>query len=125
MDKIIINVPTQELLCFCSERLVKTYRVSTAEKGLGEKKNSLQTPRGWHVIRAKIGGDQPKGTIFVGRRPAGIYSPESEPKDWILSRILWLSGMEVGKNRLGDCDSMQRYIYIHGTPSINPMGIPL
>jgi lipoprotein-anchoring transpeptidase ErfK/SrfK len=123
-DKIIINIPTQELRCFRAETLMKTYRISTAANGVGEKKASFQTPRGWHIIRAKIGEGQPKGTSFIGRRPKGLYSPDQGQKDWILSRILWLSGLEIGKNRLGDCDTMQRYIYIHGTPKDNPVGEP-
>ncbi|MCE9633724.1 MAG: L,D-transpeptidase, partial [Methylophilales bacterium] len=87
------------------------------------------TPRGRHIIRAKIGAGQPENTVFIGRRPTGeIYTPELgaqfPQRDWMLSRILWLSGCEVGFNRLGDCESMQRYIYIHGTPDSEPMGVP-
>lgn len=95
--------------------------VSTAAKGAGELRGSNQTPRGKHIIRAKIGADAPLNTVFAGRRPTGeIYDPElgaqNPERDWILSRILWLSGTEPGVNRLGDRDSMRRYIYIHGTP---------
>jgi len=105
------------------------YPVSTALNGPGEKKNSGCTPRGQHIVRAKIGAGQPAGTVFIGRRPTGeVWSPElaaeHPARDFILSRILWLSGCEVGINRLGDVDSMQRYIYIHGTPDTEPMGIP-
>jgi L,D-transpeptidase YbiS len=105
------------------------YPVSTALNGPGEKKNSGCTPRGKHIVRAKIGAGQPVGTVFIGRRPTGeVWSPElaaeHPARDFILSRILWLSGCEVGINRLGDVDSMQRYIYIHGTPDTEPMGIP-
>ena len=104
------------------------YSVSTASKGPGERCGSEQTPRGKHIIRAKIGADCPVGTVFVGRRPTGeIYSKElaelHKNRDWILTRLLWLSGSEVGKNRLGDCDTMRRYIYIHGCPDSVPMGI--
>jgi lipoprotein-anchoring transpeptidase ErfK/SrfK len=89
---------------------------------------SRQTPRGQHVIRAKIGAGAPPGAVFVGRRPTGeIWSPELAARfparDWILSRILWLSGTEVGRNRLGNVDTMRRYIYIHGTPALEPMGV--
>ncbi len=102
----------------------------TALNGVGEKKNSGQTPRGQHLIRAKIGADQPLNAVFVGRRPTGeIYnaalSQQFPRRDWILTRILWLSGCETGFNRLGDVDTMQRYIYIHGTPDTEPMGKPL
>ena len=104
------------------------YPVSTALNGAGEKKNSGCTPRGKHIVRAKIGAGKPLGTVFIGRRPTGeLWSPElaaeHPARDFILTRILWLSGCEVGVNRLGDVDSMQRYIYIHGTPDTEPMGI--
>ncbi len=104
------------------------YPVSTAANGPGERKNSLCTPRGRHIVRAKIGAGKPLGSVFIGRRPTGeTWSPElaaQHPgRDWILTRILWLSGCEPGLNRLGDVDSMQRYIYIHGTPDSEPMGI--
>lgn len=105
------------------------YPVSTALNGPGERKNSNCTPRGKHVVRAKIGADSPSGTVFIGRRQTGeLWSPAlsaAHPaRDFILTRILWLSGCEPGFNRLGDVDSMQRYIYIHGTPDSEPMGEP-
>ena len=107
----------------------KTYSVSTAKKGVGEKNGSFCTPRGRHIVRAKIGAGQPPGTVFVRRRPTGeVWSPELDAKypgrDWILTRILWLSGREPGKNRLGDVDTMRRYIYIHGSPDRAEMGKP-
>lgn len=110
--------------------LLAEYAVSTALNGAGECKGSGCTPRGRHIVRARIGEGQPSGTVFVGRRPTGeIWSPELAAqfpeRDWILTRILWLSGCEVGVNRLGDCDTMQRYIYIHGTPDTELMGVPL
>src|SRR5690606_20033273 len=88
------------------------------------------TPRGRHVVRARIGAGAPAGAVFRGRRPTGeVWSPELAARypgrDWILSRILWLSGREPGFNRLGGVDSMRRYIYIHGTPDDQPMGVPL
>lgn len=109
--------------------VIRRYRVSTAAKGAGERKNSNCTPRGRHVVRAKIGAGVPVGTVFVGRRPTGeCYSPVLKgrfpDRDWILSRILWLSGCETGKNRLGDVDTMQRYIYLHGTPDDAMLGTP-
>lgn len=105
------------------------YPVSTAANGPGERKNSFCTPRGRHIVRAKIGAGQPLGAVFIGRRPTGeTWSPalaaEHLDRDWILTRILWLSGCEPGVNRLGEVDSMQRYIYIHGTPDSEPMGVP-
>ena len=103
--------------------------VSSASNGPGEQFGSECTPRGQHVIRAKIGDGQPNNAVFIGRRPTGeIYSPElareHPDRDWILTRILWLSGVEPGKNRLGNVDSMRRFIYIHGTPDTEPMGEP-
>jgi L,D-transpeptidase YbiS len=102
--------------------------ISSAENGPGEQNGSGCTPRGWHCIRAKIGAGQPENTVFVGRRPTGeqyneALAREHPRRDWILTRILWLSGLEPGKNRLGPVDSMRRYIYIHGTPDSEPMGV--
>jgi len=107
----------------------KTYSVSTAKNGPGEKNGSLCTPRGRHIVRAKIGAGQPTGTVFVRRRPTGeVWTQELHAKypgrDWILTRILWLSGREPGRNRLGDVDTMRRYIYIHGSPDSAEMGKP-
>ncbi len=103
--------------------------VSTALRGPGEEKDSFRTPRGDHVIRARIGAGAPLDTVFVGRRPSGeIYTPalgRAYPgRDWILTRILWLSGLEPGRNRLGNVDTMQRYIYIHGSPDETRLGVP-
>ena len=109
-------------------RLLASYTVSTAANGPGERKDTGCTPRGRHVVRAKVGACRPLGTVFVGRRATGeIWTPQlamqSPERDWILTRILWLSGCEPGRNRLGEVDSMQRYIYIHGTPDTEPMGV--
>jgi lipoprotein-anchoring transpeptidase ErfK/SrfK len=128
---IEISIPDQTLtLRDARGELLVKYAISTARNGPGERKESGCTPRGAHIIRAKIGAGQPVNTVFVGRRPTGeIWSPELAEnfpnRDWILTRILWLSGCERGFNRLGDCDTMQRYIYIHGTPDTEPMGVPL
>ncbi|HUW98943.1 MAG TPA: L,D-transpeptidase [Acidiferrobacter sp.] len=103
--------------------------VATAKKGVGEQYGSYQTPRGLHIIRARIGQNAPRNGVFVGRRLTGeIYSPALRQvypeRDWILTRILWLSGLEVGKNRLGKVDTMRRYIYVHGAPDEDAMGVP-
>jgi hypothetical protein len=108
---------------------IARYAVSTATHGPGEESGSLCTPRGLHYVRAKIGAGLPLNTVFVGRRPTGeIFGPELSARhperDWILTRILWLCGREVGFNRLGPVDTMRRYIYIHGSPDDVPMGIP-
>ncbi|MHB8455218.1 MAG: L,D-transpeptidase family protein [Acidiferrobacterales bacterium] len=103
--------------------------IATARNGVGEEFGSERTPRGWHVIRAKIGAGLAPGAVLVSRRATGeIYTPglrRSFPdRDWILTRILWLSGLEPGRNRLGSVDTMRRYIYIHGCPDEDPMGVP-
>ena len=107
----------------------RTYVVSTAKNGAGEKNGSFCTPRGSHIVRAKIGAGQPLGAVFVRRRPTGeVWTPEMHERypgrDWILTRILWLSGREPGRNRLGDVDTMRRYIYIHGCPDSAELGRP-
>ncbi|MEO6421131.1 MAG: L,D-transpeptidase [Candidatus Nitrotoga sp.] len=128
--KIKIHIATQTLELFKdSGMLLHCYPVSTAANGVGEKFGSYCTPRGKHTIRAKIGANQPLNTVFVRRRPTGeIYTRElgalHPGRDWILTRILWLSGKEVGFNRLGTCDTMRRYIYIHGTPESTILGQP-
>lgn len=128
--QIEISIAEQRLrLLGDADETLADYPVSTALNGPGEKKNSGCTPRGSHIVRAKIGADNPLGTVFIGRRPTGeIWTPELSAehpaRDFILTRILWLSGCEVGVNRLGSVDTMQRYIYIHGTPDTEPMGVP-
>lgn len=129
--KINIHISTQQLeLCDDQGRVLRRYTVSTAANGAGEINGSCCTPRGRHIIRARIGAGQPENTVFVSRRPTGeIYTPElgaqCPGRDWILTRILWLSGCEVGFNRLGKSDTMRRYIYIHGTPDSEPLGKPV
>lgn len=116
-----ISIEKQELTLLRNGRTESCYSVSTATNGAGEKMGSECTPRGWHKIKAKIGHTQPLNSVFVGRRPTGeIYSSDLSIKypkrDWILTRILWLGGLEPGKNRYGKVDSTWRYIYIHGCP---------
>ena len=140
--RIEISIGQQTLTLFDeSDRVVRRYAVSTASKGAGEVSGSYCTPRGQHLIRAKIGGGQAENTVFVRRRPTGeIYTPELDSRfpgrDWILTRILWLSGCESGYNRgrnrgyksgpnqPGCVDTMRRYIYIHGSPDRATMGVP-
>jgi lipoprotein-anchoring transpeptidase ErfK/SrfK len=124
-----IVLGTQELELVRGREVVRRYAVSTSKHGAGEQHGSERTPRGRHVVRAKIGAGAPEGTVFRGRRPTGeIYSAalaSAHPgRDWILTRILWLSGTEVGRNRLGAVDTMRRYIYIHGTPDSERLGVP-
>jgi len=130
MSRIEINLAEQTLeLLDDVGGLIHSYPVSTSRNGPGEMKDSFCTPRGRHIIRAKIGAGVAENAIFIGRRSSGeIYTPalgERHPaRDWILTRILWLSGCELGFNRLGNVDTMQRYIYIHGSPDSAHMGKP-
>ncbi|MBX3639296.1 MAG: L,D-transpeptidase [Nitrosomonas sp.] len=128
--KIHITIPDQRLALIDDQgTALKQYLISSAKNGTGQQNGSFCTPLGKHIIRAKIGAGQPVNTVFVRRRPTGeIYTPklgQQFPKrDWILTRILWLSGCEPGYNRLGSVDTMRRYIYIHGTPDSVEMGKP-
>ena len=129
MKRIDIDLSQQTLRLYDGRTLLREYAVSTARKGAGEKNGSECTPRGRHRIRAKIGRGAAPGTVFVSRRPTGeVYSDalgaQYPGRDWILTRILWLSGLERGRNRLGDVDTMRRYIYLHGTPDSTGLGRP-
>ena len=128
--KISITIASQTLeLLDADGKLLRRYSVSTAANGVGEEYGSFCTPRGQHIVRAKIGAGQPLNTVFVKRRPTGeIYTSQlgaQHPgRDWMLTRLLWLSGCELGFNRLGTRDTMRRYIYIHGTPDTTVLGQP-
>jgi lipoprotein-anchoring transpeptidase ErfK/SrfK len=128
--RILVSIARQRLTLFDDAgRRLCIYPVSTAAHGAGERNGSQQTPRGKHLIRAKIGSGLPPGAVFVARRPSGeIHSLELAARhpgrDWMLTRILWLSGCEPGFNRLGGVDTMRRFIYIHGAPDTEPMGQP-
>jgi L,D-transpeptidase YbiS len=129
MIRIEVSIPKQIMQLFDGDKMLREYVVSTAKNGAGEVSGSEMTPRGKHIVRAKIGHNSELNSVFVGRRPTGeIYSSELRTqfpnRDWILTRILWLSGLEPGKNRLGNVDTMRRYIYIHGSPDDVQMGIP-
>ena len=126
--KISIALQSLELFEDGLPEPIKTYSISTALKGVGQQEGSGQTPLGRHEIAQCIGGECPLNAVFVGREWTNeIYTPELAEKhperDWILSRILRLRGLEAGFNQGGDVDSYARYIYIHGTPDTEPMGI--
>jgi L,D-transpeptidase YbiS len=130
MQRIHISLADQCLRLYQNQHLHAKYAVSTALNGPGQLRDSACTPTGKHKIRLKIGGHCPLNTVFVGRRPTGeCYSSElarqAPDRDWILTRILWLTGCESGYNRGGNCDSLHRFIYIHGTPDTEPMGVPM
>jgi len=126
---IEVDISLQQLLLIKDDKIIKNYVVSTANNGAGEINGSEKTPRGEHIVRAKIGTNMPISTVFVGRRPTGEYysrqlKQKQPERDWILTRILWLSGTELGKNRLGNVDTMRRFIYIHGCPEEDEVGVP-
>lgn len=128
--EVHISVPRQQLGLYEGDALVRRYAVSTALHGVGELNGSGCTPRGLHRVCAKVGGGCDPATVFVGRRPTGeVYSPElaaQHPgRDWILCRILWLTGCEPGFNRGGAVDTLRRFIYIHGCPDGTPLGMPV
>ncbi|MNO62438.1 L,D-transpeptidase catalytic domain [compost metagenome] len=129
LDFLHISLSDQMLYGFAGGQLVLRMAVSTAANGAGELNGSGCTPRGLHQVRAKIGEGLPGAAVLRGRRWTGeIWTPElhqAHPgRDWILTRILWLSGCEPGRNRQGSVDTFRRYIYLHGTPDCEPMGIP-
>ncbi|MCY3939591.1 MAG: L,D-transpeptidase [Gammaproteobacteria bacterium] len=127
--EVLVEISRQTLQLLEGGKVLGRWPVSTSRYGPGELADSMGTPRGRHRIRASIGEGQPPGAVFVGRRATGeIYSEElarqHPERDWVLSRILWLCGEQPGYNRHGRVDSMRRYIYIHGTPDSEPMGVP-
>jgi lipoprotein-anchoring transpeptidase ErfK/SrfK len=130
MPSIDIDLNSQSAVLLDDDgNIVRRYAISSSRHGAGERSGSFCTPRGRHVIRARVGTGQPLNTVFVSRRPTGeIFdadlAAQYPDRDWILTRILWLSGCEVGFNRLGDVDTMRRYIYIHGTPDSVVLGKP-
>jgi hypothetical protein len=124
-----VSIPRQLLEWVEDDEVVRAWLVSTARNGPGEQRGSECTPRGWHRIRARIGDGTPFNTVFRGRRPTGeIYGDELEARhpgrDWILTRILWLGGLDPGFNRYGNVDTTWRYVYIHGSPDHGVTGIP-
>jgi len=127
--QITISIKSQNLFLIISNKIKFTYKISSAKAGIGQLKGSCKTPLGHHVIRAKIGENNPIYSVYEGRRPTGdIWNKRLNEQvtkdDWILTRILWLSGKEIGFNRLGNFDSMQRFIYIHGTNEEELLGYP-
>jgi hypothetical protein len=127
--RITVDFRNQRLRLLDGDEILMDVPVSTAGNGPGERMGSECTPRGRHLVRAKIGDGAPMGSIFVGRRATGeCFHPrlraQHPDRDWILTRILWLSGLEPGRNRLGDVDTMRRLIYIHGCPDDVVLGTP-
>lgn len=126
--RIEVDIGAQCLRLHQPGQRLREYAVSTARNGPGEIQGSGCTPRGRHIIRARIGEGLPQGAVLRARRwTREVWTPELHARypgrDWILSRILWLSGLERGRNRLGCVDTFRRYIYIHGTPDSEAMGV--
>lgn len=126
---IFISTTKQEMTCFENDDLMFTYCISTGKNGVGEKKNSECTPRGWHKIHSIIGLEHQINSVLVARKWTGeLYTEqlaaEFPGRDWILTRIFQLDGLEPGRNRGGDVDTLERCIYIHGTPDTTPLGRP-
>ncbi len=130
MSKIIlISIEDQRLQLRDGDSVLLDFSIATALNGSGEINGSECTPRGWHIVHEKIGNDAKVNSVFVGRQQTGeVYSSalkeQTPERDWILTRILWLSGLEPGVNQSGSVDTLQRYIYIHGCPDEEPMGLP-
>lgn len=125
----MVSVPEQTLSCYEDDKLTKVYTISTAKNGVGEQLDSGCTPRGKHGVCDVIGLDEPENTVFVGRVPTGeIYNAElraaGPDRDWILTRIIRLTGLEPGRNQGGTVDTYDRYIYVHGTPIESTLGEP-
>ncbi len=126
---IVVSVKDQVLQCYEAGSLLQTYPVSTGKNGVGEQLNSGCTPRGQHCVEEIIGCEFAENSVFVAREWTGeIYSEalaqEFPERDWILTRIVRLRGLEPGKNQGGDVDTFERFIYIHGTPDSTPLGVP-
>ncbi len=121
-----IHAKRQEMLVLKEALILHRYPISTSKKGLGNKKLSEQTPKGWHVIQKKHGEKAPFGMIFKYRWATGKIAkiPSLTTKDLVTSRILHLSGLEKGLNKGGDVDSYARCIYIHGTNEEALIGTP-
>jgi hypothetical protein len=127
--RIRIRLADQQLELLVGGRVEHRWSISSARNGAGQQRDSGCTPLGRHRVRIKIGAGCPANAVFVGRRHSGeLYSPglaaRQPGRDWILTRILWLTGTERGRNRGGLVDTLRRYIYIHGTPDSEPMGVP-
>ncbi|MEN8127811.1 MAG: L,D-transpeptidase [Planctomycetota bacterium] len=124
---IWVSVDRQEVLLIDNNRVAKRYRCSTAAAGVGNKVDSGKTPLGWHRVGAKVGGELEVGAVLKDREWTGRVWKEGQhaDADLILSRILWLEGLEAGKNRGGNIDTWNRYIYIHGTNQTDDLGTPV
>lgn len=119
--RVIVSVPDQKMLVLTDGKPVAIYRVSTSKYGTGDREGSYATPLGHLCVRKKIGGGFPLGTVFHSRKPTGeILTPDAPGRDPIVSRILWLAGLETHNS-----NAFSRCIYIHGTPQESLLGTPV
>lgn len=117
---VVVSVKDQKLGIYSEGKLTKEYVISTSKFGLGDQKGSNRTPLGEHEVIAKIGQGLPPGAVLKSRRWNGeVLKPNAPGRDPIVSRILWLRGMETTNK-----NAFNRYIYIHGTPEENRLGKP-
>lgn len=126
---LIVSVSRQRMVVAQGSSIKKVYTISTAKAGVGSLENSGKTPLGWHQVTEWIGGDALAGQVFVSRKPTSEIIPHtswnsSNSKDKVLTRIMWLSGLEPGRNQGGNVDSHNRFIYLHGTNQEHLLGTP-
>lgn len=118
--QIVISTREQKLALLDRGSLMAVYPVSTSKFGLGDRPGSRCTPLGRLEIAKKIGDQAPSGAVFKDRRRTGeIVAPDSPGRDPIVTRILWLRGLEAQNGNAFD-----RNIYIHGTPEERNIGLP-
>lgn len=126
--ELVVNISEQKTYLMQQGKILKSYLVSTAENGIGQQEGSEMTPLGCHEICEKIGDGCAPNTIFQYRQPTGeLYNAHigfTQKRDWIITRILRLKGLEPGFNQGSTVDTYQRCIYFHGAPDESPMGVP-
>ena len=116
--RIVVSIPEQRLALLDNGALIATYPISTSKFAIGDFPGSRGTPLGELEIAKKIGGSAPSGMVFKDRRPTGeILVPDAPGRDPIVSRILWLRGLESQ-----NANAYGRYIYIHGTAEERNIG---
>ncbi len=119
MKKIHISIRDQRLTLKADEMPIRSYPVSTSRFGIGTEEGSMTTPTGRFCVAEKIGGDMPSGTIFRSRVPLNPGEPLPPTADLVMSRILWLDGLDEQ-----NANTRERFIYIHGTKHEDKIGTP-
>ena len=122
---LVVDVERQRAIWLENEAAKAAWPVSTARAGIGGAEGSYRTPPGWHRVHRRIGEGAQAGTVFAAREPTGeLWEGEARDDDLILTRILTLDGLEQGVNRGTGCDSLERFIYLHGTNHERLLGRP-